>query len=66
MVAPSKAEEWTIGHVADADGVLRVRVEPGRSMRWFSQGFFMGLGFATATFVIWLVIGMIILMSVSD
>ena len=66
MVAPSKPEEWTIGHVADADGVLRVRVEPGRSMRWFSQGFFMGLGFAAATFLIWVVIAMLVVMSVSN
>jgi len=48
------AEEIGLGDLADEDGVLRVRAEPGPNMRWFEQGFFMGLGFAAATAVIWL------------
>jgi hypothetical protein len=35
-------------------------------MRWFQQGFFMGLGFATATFVIWLMIALILAAVLSD
>ena len=39
----------------DSDGVLRVRMQPGPSMRWFQQGFFMGLGFMTATALLWFI-----------
>jgi hypothetical protein len=48
------AEEIGLGDLADEDGVLRVRAEPGPSMRWFEQGFYLGLGFTAATAVIWI------------
>jgi len=47
-------EDLSLADLSDSDGVLRVRVQPGPSMRWFQQGFFMGLGFITATAVVWL------------
>ena len=52
-VLDEDVEQVGIGDLADEDGVLRVRAEPGPNMRWFEQGFYMGLGFAGATFVIW-------------
>lgn len=55
-----------LSSVIDKDGVLRVRVQPGPSMRWFAQGFFMGLGFVAATAVVWLVLALIIAASLAD
>lgn len=58
--APDHAEATALEDLADADGVLRVRVQPGPAMRWFQQGFFMGLGFITATAIVWLVMILVI------
>ncbi|OGT26061.1 MAG: hypothetical protein A2Z17_06845 [Gammaproteobacteria bacterium RBG_16_66_13] len=53
-------ERTKVSDLVDEDGVLWVTVEPGPGMRWFQQGFFMGLGFAAATAVIWVVIAVVL------
>ena len=53
-------KETKVSDLVDEDGVLWVTVEPGPNMRWFQQGFFIGLGFAAATFIIWLVIAFVL------
>jgi len=40
-------------------------VEPGPNMRWFEQGFYMGLGFAAATFAIWFMLAIILVIVLS-
>jgi hypothetical protein len=54
-----QANEVGLENLADADGVLRVRVQPGPNMHWFAQGFFMGWGYLTALVTASLLFGVV-------
>jgi len=63
MKAPIPTEEEK-DLVEEGDSPI-ICVEPGPNMRWFAQGFFMGLGFITATFIIWLILALVLAVALS-